>query len=133
MCPEEETYLAHRQGNPLLGLPSAFGASIAASMATAYGCAGISSGRISTGVWQLRTKIACHREDEVGIGAVHLGPIFLDHFHRDVGPAFDKFRTSAGHAAVLDNLQFLTQRRERYVLSRPNIVNILWALRRTAQ
>src|SRR5437879_12163953 len=37
-------------------LTSAFGASIAASMATAYGCAGISSGRISTGVRQLRTK-----------------------------------------------------------------------------
>src|SRR5258708_27766555 len=41
------------QGNMLT---SAFGASIAASMATAYGCAGISSGRIRTGVWQLRTK-----------------------------------------------------------------------------
>src|SRR5216117_140493 len=37
-------------------LTSAFGASIAASMATAYGCAGISSGRISTGVWHLLTK-----------------------------------------------------------------------------
>src|SRR5262245_64416879 len=37
-------------------LTSAFGASIAASIATAYGCAGISSGRIKTGVWQLRTK-----------------------------------------------------------------------------
>src|ERR1700681_583498 len=37
-------------------LTSAFGASIAASIATAYGCAGISSGRINTGVWQLRTK-----------------------------------------------------------------------------
>src|SRR5438045_144396 len=37
-------------------LTSAFGASIAASIATAYGCAGISSGRMSTGVWQLRTK-----------------------------------------------------------------------------
>ena len=32
-------------------LTSAFGASIAVSIATAYGCAGISSGRISTGVW----------------------------------------------------------------------------------
>src|SRR6266403_2391380 len=41
------------QGNMLT---SAFGASIAASMATAYGCAGISSGRIRTGVWQLPTK-----------------------------------------------------------------------------
>src|SRR5207344_2624131 len=37
-------------------LTSALGASIAASMATAYGCAGISSGRISTGVWHWRTK-----------------------------------------------------------------------------
>src|SRR5439155_11485874 len=37
-------------------LTSDFGASIAASIATAYGCAGTSSGRISTGVWQLRTK-----------------------------------------------------------------------------
>ena len=37
-------------------LTSAFGESIAASIATAYGWAGISSGKISTGVWQLRTK-----------------------------------------------------------------------------
>src|SRR5215469_11543686 len=37
-------------------LTSALGASIAASIATAYGCAGISSGRIRTGVWQWRTK-----------------------------------------------------------------------------
>src|SRR4026207_2249121 len=42
------------QGNMLT---SAFGASIAASMATAYGCAGISSDRISTGIWQFRTKL----------------------------------------------------------------------------
>src|SRR5262249_46277708 len=37
-------------------LTSALGASIAHSMATAYGCAGMSSGRTRTGVWQLRTK-----------------------------------------------------------------------------
>src|SRR5262249_58219307 len=37
-------------------LTSAFGASIAASMATSYGWGGMLSGRISTGVWQLRTK-----------------------------------------------------------------------------
>ena len=36
-------------------LTSAFGASIAASIATAYGCAGMSSGRINTGVWHLPT------------------------------------------------------------------------------
>ena len=37
-------------------LTSAFGASIAASMATLYGCAGISSGQISIGTWHWRTK-----------------------------------------------------------------------------
>src|SRR5439155_22710872 len=37
-------------------LTSACGASIAHSMATAYGCARTSSGRIRTGLWQLRTK-----------------------------------------------------------------------------
>src|SRR6266850_991204 len=37
-------------------LTSAFGASIAHSMATAYGCAGTSSGRTRMGFWQLRTK-----------------------------------------------------------------------------
>src|SRR6266849_376372 len=41
------------QGNMLT---SAFGASIAHSMATAYGCAGTSSGRTRIGFWQLRTK-----------------------------------------------------------------------------
>src|SRR6185295_13006432 len=37
-------------------LTSAFGASMAHSIATLYGCAGTSSGRINTGVWQVRTK-----------------------------------------------------------------------------
>ena len=37
-------------------LTSAFGASIAHSMATAYGWAGTSSGKMRTGFWQLRTK-----------------------------------------------------------------------------
>ena len=37
-------------------LTSAFGASIAASIATLYGCAGMSSGRISTGVRHWRTN-----------------------------------------------------------------------------
>src|SRR5207237_9052147 len=37
-------------------LTSAFGASIALSMATAYGWAGASSGRTRIGVWQPRTK-----------------------------------------------------------------------------
>src|SRR5579863_10754510 len=37
-------------------LTSALGASIAHSMATAYGCAGTSSGRTRIGFWQPRTK-----------------------------------------------------------------------------
>src|SRR4029434_2831839 len=41
------------QGNMLT---SAFGASIAVSMATAYGWAGESSGRTRIGVWQPRTN-----------------------------------------------------------------------------
>src|SRR5258705_315488 len=48
-------------------LTSAFGASIAASMATLYGCAGISSGRISTGVWQLRTKSRVTEKTKSGL------------------------------------------------------------------
>src|SRR5262249_32919102 len=37
-------------------LTSAFGASIAHSIATAYGCAGTSSDRTRIGFWQRRTK-----------------------------------------------------------------------------
>src|ERR1051326_943208 len=37
-------------------LTSAFGASIAHSIATLYGCGGVSSGRMSTGFWHWRTK-----------------------------------------------------------------------------
>src|SRR3954469_25328531 len=37
-------------------LTSAFGASMAHSIATAYECDGTSSGRTRTGVWQLRTN-----------------------------------------------------------------------------
>ena len=35
---------------------SAFGARLATSIATLYGCAGTSSGAISSGVWMERTK-----------------------------------------------------------------------------
>src|SRR2546422_900696 len=41
-------------------------------------------------------------EDEVGVGAIHPGQIFLDHHHRDLGPALDQFRTPAGHAAIVE-------------------------------
>ena len=51
------------QGNMLT---SAFGASMAASIATAYGCAGTSSGRISRRL-AIAHEIARHSEDEVGL------------------------------------------------------------------
>src|SRR5260370_41044183 len=35
-------------------------------------------------------EIACHGEDEVGIGAIHLGQKYVDSIHRDVGPALDQ-------------------------------------------
>src|SRR3954467_13504230 len=73
MRAEERSYLAHRERNPLLGsfhrniLSSDFGASIAVSIATAYGCAGTSSGRIRTGVWHLRTKSRVTVETKSGL------------------------------------------------------------------
>ena len=61
-APEEVTHMAHCQRNLLLGgLPGieahrAFGAEVDVSMATAYGCAGTSSGRTRSGNSQERTK-----------------------------------------------------------------------------
>src|SRR5262249_46977701 len=48
-------------------LTSAFGASIAASMATAYGCGGGSSGRVSTGGRQLRPQTRVPVQTQYGL------------------------------------------------------------------
>ena len=56
-------------------LTCAFGASIAASIATAYGCAGMSSGRMRTGVWQLRTKSLPAIAKELGVDGVVEGSV----------------------------------------------------------
>src|SRR5271166_5423132 len=91
-------------------LTSAFGASIAASMATVYGCAGMSSGRISTGVWQLRTKSRVTVKTKSGFGAVHLGQEFVDHLHRDVGPALGQLWTPGLHIAFVEKVAHLRTR-----------------------
>src|SRR6185436_1806565 len=82
-------------------LTSAFGASIAASMATAYGCAGISSGRMSTGVWHARTKSRVTVNTKSGLVRYILVRKLLDHLHRDLGPALDQLRTPARHIGVV--------------------------------
>jgi len=52
-------------------------------------------------------EIACHRENEVGIGAVHLGQILLDHIHRDVMSAFDQVGPPATHIVVVKQRRHL--------------------------
>ena len=46
-------------------------------------------------------EVAAYREDKIGIGAVHLGQIFLDHVHSDFGTALHQVRTPPRHAAVV--------------------------------
>ena len=55
-------------------------------------------------------EIARHREDEVGVGAVHLGQEFVDHLHRDVGPALDQLRPPALHVVVVEQVAHLRAR-----------------------
>jgi hypothetical protein len=97
MCPEERMYLADRQGNFLFGL-----------LPWEHAHLGLRRRHRSLhgdGVWMRRDivgqdqygslaiayEIARHSEDEVGVGAVRLGQEFIDHVHRDVGPALDQF------------------------------------------
>ena len=94
-------------------LTSAFGASIAASIATAKGCGGISSGMTRTGVWQLRTKSRGHGEHEIGVGAVQPEQKLVDHLHGDLGPALDQIRTPAGHAAGVEEGRHLGTETDR--------------------
>ena len=78
-------------------LTSAFGASIAASMATVYGCAGMSSGRISTGVWQERTKSRVTVKTKSGL----LRYIFVRNFSTIGIVTSGRFATSAGPQPVM--------------------------------
>src|SRR5882762_10175884 len=92
-------------------LTSAFGASIAASMATAYGCAGISSGRIRTGVWQLRTKSRVTVKTKSGL----LRYILVRNLSTvcDFGPALDQFGTPALDVGFVEKVARLRTRSAR--------------------
>src|SRR5882672_4197755 len=113
MCPEEGTYLAHRQGNPLLGLLPREHAH--------FGLRREHCALHGDGVWMRRDvirqdqygrlaiahEIARHGEDEVGVGAEHPGHEFLDHLGREIGPALDQFRTPASHADIVHDVGHL--------------------------
>ena len=85
--------LAHRQGairslDSFQGnmLTSAFGASIAHSMATAYVVGGDVVRQDQDRVLATTHEIACHGEDEVGVRFEHLGHKLVGRLHRDLGP-----------------------------------------------
>ena len=78
-------------------LTCAFGARCTVSIATAYGCAGTSSGRTRIGVWQARTKSRVTVYTKSARARVHVGQEGLDHRHRDVGPAGAQLRAPALH------------------------------------
>ena len=92
MRPEEGTYLAHRQGNPLLGLLPREHAHF--GLRREHRGLHRDSVRMrrdivrqdQDGRLTITHEIACHRVDEVGVAAVHVGQKFFDHLHRDLGP-----------------------------------------------
>ena len=89
MCPEEGTNLSHRQGNSLLGLLPREHAHFGVWREhRGLHCDGVRMRRDIIGQDQygrlaMAHEIACHREDEVGVAAVHLGQKFVDHLHGD--------------------------------------------------
>ena len=74
-------------------LTSAFGASIAAFHRDRVRMRRDIIRQDQNGRLAVAHEIAGHREDEVGISAIHLRQKFLDHLHGDVGPTLDQFRT----------------------------------------
>ena len=99
--------LAHCQGNPLLGLLPREHAY--------FGFGREHRGLHGHGVRMRRDivrqdehgrlaiahEIARHRENKVGVGAVHPGQELVDHLHRDVGPAGDQRRAPGLHIAFV--------------------------------
>ncbi len=112
-------YLAHRYGNALFGLLPRVHAHFGLRRKhRALQGDGVRMRRDIVGQDQygrlaISYEIARHRQDEVGVGAVHLGQIFLDHLHRDLGPAFDQVRTPAAHAAVIEKRRHLRPETDR--------------------
>ena len=105
--------MAHRQGNPLLGLLPWVHAH--------FGLRREHRGLHGDGVRMRRDivrqdqdgrltlthEIACHGVDEVRVAAVHLGQKFFDCLHRDLGAALEQLRSPAGHAAIVHDIGHL--------------------------
>src|SRR5262249_17365665 len=82
MRPQEGTYLAHRQWNPLFGLLPREHAHLGFRRehrglhGDGVGMSRDVIGEDQYGCLAIAHKIACHGPDEVGIGAIHLGQKF---------------------------------------------------------
>jgi hypothetical protein len=109
-------YLADRQRNPLVGfLPWEHAhLGLRRQHCSLHGD-GVRMRRDIIGQDQYRSlaiayEIASHSEDEVGVGAVNLGQEFVDHLHRDVGPALDQFRAPTLHIGFVEQVAHLRTR-----------------------
>src|SRR5512144_2148153 len=113
MRPEEGTYVAHRQGNPLFGFLPRENAHFGlwrkhrGLHGDGVGMGGDIVRQDQDGRLALAYEIACHRVDEVVVAAIHLGQKFFDHLDRDLGPALDQLRSPATHAAVIHDVGHL--------------------------
>ena len=116
MRPEEGTYLANRERNPLLRLlPRKH-----ADFGVRRQHRGLHGDRVRMRRDIVRQnehrrlavahEIARHREDEVGIGAIHLGQELVDRLHRDVGPAFGQLRAPTLHVVFVEKVALLGTR-----------------------
>src|SRR5258706_3689462 len=52
-------------------------------------------------------EIARHGDDEIGVGAVHLGQEFIGHLHRDFGPVLDQLGGPALHVVIIKMIAHL--------------------------
>ena len=106
---EERTNLPHRQRDPFLRLlprehaDFGFGRQHRAFHGRRVGMGRNIVGQDKNRRLALAHEIARHGEDEVGVGAEHLGDELVDLLHGQVGPALDQIGSPAGHAAVVEH------------------------------
>src|SRR5262249_42475546 len=52
-------------------------------------------------------EIPRYSENEIGVGAIHLGQKFIDHLQLDFWPPLDQFRTPTSHIVVVEESRHL--------------------------
>jgi len=107
--------LAHRQGNPLLRfLPREHADFGLWRQQRRFQGDGVwvrrDVGQDQDGRLAIAHKIAGDGEDEIGVGAVHPGQEFVDHLHRDFGPAPDQVRAPAFYVGFVEEVAGLRAR-----------------------